>query len=200
VTTLRFERALGKIGFPSGGGLFLTQPFPNQDLWGRRPGGAGLAVLRNRTSDDRSPTRVEFFDASGVKTSESALAIAPTPVRAEWLDDFVELKVAAYSHLPSWAPRITADQIRKVLVRPAAAPRAYDVLIPNESEIWVLTTPPEIPDVDANWQVFSRSGVDLGRIELPAGVELRWVEGDRALAVAVGDYDVPSILIYRVTR
>jgi hypothetical protein len=82
-------------------------------------------------------------------------------------------------------------------VDPPVNPPLHDAFLGNDGSIWarVLPAPPQ----QQVWVAFDSVGVPRGRLTLPTSVALRAATAERAWVVEYDQFDVPSIVVYRLT-
>lgn len=50
------------------------------------------------------------------------------------------------------------------------------------------------------WEVFDPSGIWMGMVETPPGLEVHEISRDQIIGIAKGDFDVPYVQVYRLDR
>jgi hypothetical protein len=85
--------------------------------------------------------------------------------------------------------------------RPEDQPVFQELIVDDEGHVWLQGFEPPGADVEpSRWWVFDGAGRLLGRVSLPAGLEVHAIRGDRIVGVARDELEVERIQVHRLRR
>jgi hypothetical protein len=175
----------GLIPFTTGGGqqAVLTGP---RLFDGRARAAFDGVLLYAGPSFER---RIAVFDASGRRVREIRWTAAAEPVSAERLEAYIQQRIAAVG---------TARGVREGVEsfpRADTFPHFDGLLTDGSGRLWVRrfdlpgdTTPPR-------WTVFDTAGVAEAIVEMPSGLTVYEIRGDRVLGRRADDLGVQRVVI-----
>ncbi len=127
--------------------------------------------------------------------------------------DFVDRGNIAWQHSPVPVTRLDRDELRnKVKDTPAAElalkalasitfprykPAYKHFIVDDQARVWLkLST--AFGAQESTWVVLDSTSQEVGRLDLPTGLNIRAVRGDRAYATTAGDDGSPLLIAYDV--
>ncbi len=172
-----------RVNYPLSSGTLYGFPMP----FGMRPvfevGHDGLVYYGMSGSVDIRIKSLDFLDRGAIVWKHS-----PMPVTRSDREDFLKRT----GEIPS---------LRKAL-ESATLPRykpAYDQLIvDDQARVWLkLST--AFGAQNATWVVLDQTSQEVGRFELPTGLNVEAVRGDRAYGTVAAENGAPLVIAYDIT-
>ncbi len=176
----------------AGEGMVAVEAMPSP--WSRyaydaaAPGGAWLAV------SDRFELR--WYDGRGRLARIVRVPGLERPFTDADLEATRRALIADADDTPEARRRVES---RLAAPHPPTLPAFSGLRIDPVGRVWVLSWAPGDAPPDRAW-IFEADGTFLGRVDLPAGVRLEAVGADAVWGVALDDFDVPSVVRYRLHR
>ncbi len=184
------------------GGRQLTYPLP----WGTGPRWASDGDHVIWGSNQRFETR--WHEKGGRLRLISRWSGTFSEITSTDLDIFEELRQAAVEGQPgagAMYPHVTDFTL------PATLPGFDKILIDAVENVWVRAYPksyggwPGAPRWDRHeepesWTVFDATGLWLGHLDAPAGLEVIRIEDDRLIGIWKDELDVEQVRVHRIVR
>ena len=161
----------------SGGNVTVGRhPYGDANFFGVLPGG-GFATLTTRA------LAVTIVGPDGKQTEFSHPTI-PIPVSSEHLDSTLATLNPAQA-------RVLRDGA------PYTWPPVRTMIVDDHDRIWIgLRAQPG--ETHREWAAFTRDGRHVASVRLATSLWARAISGDKLLALALDDLDVPTLLLYRI--
>ena len=178
----------GFVRIDAGG---ITVPFFPRPKWTVSPSGARVGVLTTHMDAPDPYMLVHVADDRGNAIVDRSFPFVPHPVP----DGVRDSVIHAYASLVSdtTVSRDIESALRGAV--PAVYPPATDILIGTDNRIWIGMQP---GDEGTRWRVLSPYGEPQGEVLLPPRVRLRSAGADYLLATERDEFDVESIVRYRI--
>jgi hypothetical protein len=195
------ETPLRSVIVPSGqlqipqedGGVFVTMnPWGGQPQVSIGPASTSIAVLVPTRRHRAGQVITEIWSIEAGDSLRITEFLSPTrkltksEVRG-WVDDFVDTPRRA---------RFTARAVESVLDVPEYAPGATDIVAVGGGKWWLMVG--HSGELQ-RWVLVGPTGKVEGEARFPADAQLLLMEGDRALALEKGEFDVPVLSWFRVS-
>jgi len=123
----------------------------------------------------------------------------PVPVTDELIEDFK----AYYLDWTSASPEAGSEWIRRSLEQAEYAPQLPaiypDLKVDALGYLWIGRYH-FVGALTQEWEVFDSTGVWLGSVDTPPGLEVHEIGVDQIIGVAKDDYDVPYVQVHRLSR
>jgi hypothetical protein len=74
------------------------------------------------------------------------------------------------------------------------------LLLDAQRNVWVQAYRPRAEEVADRYDVFDSSGVWLGRVTMPLGLEVLWIGADEVVGRVRDELDIESVAVYRIER
>lgn len=138
----------------------------------------------------------EFQDVQGTLVRSVRLAVTAPPVTpADW-DRAVEARI----------PEDAGPDVRSGILAtfeaipvPESQPVFSDLLLDDRGHLWVERySPPWAEDDPRSWWVFDPEGRLLGEVEIPAGLQVDRIRGDRVLGRWRDELEIQQVRVHRI--
>jgi hypothetical protein len=215
LATLAYLSIAGRmleVPLPGEGGLQLRNPYSHADMLAVPPSGERVVTLERQepVADSAANYHVRFMTPSGQVESLEEVGYQPRRLKGADVDRWVEglepvRELVEFGLFPSLAAAqqtVRAELDAPVYYPPVAnrGPGVLEqaVLVSRDGSVWVERW--ERDREGTRWDVVV---VGRGRVAVatvPPGVRLLAVAGDRAWGVELDEFDVPTIVRYRIDR
>jgi hypothetical protein len=201
------------LAVQGGGAVNLRNKFSHSDMLAVSPTGERIVVVERPEPEAASAAvyRVRFVRPTGEVVSVIEVPYEVVTLTARDLDRWIEghgaLRQMVESGLfPSMAAAERAMQA--ALDPPAFCPPIPNlgrgiledaIVVSREGQVWVERWEREEAS-GTRWDVIAEGPGRVATAEVPPGIRLLAVAGDRAWGVELDEYDVPTIVRYRIIR
>ena len=194
VISMAPERSSVSEVLPNGGFIGAVVPFFPSRVRAVAPNGALVGLLTTEvTGPDGGSFRVHVIDGDGSEVFERAFPFEGDPIPQGVVDSVI---LARSSGIPD--PAVGArlmEQARSLI--PAVYPPVEGFFLGTDGRVWIgLRAAPE----GNPWMVLSPRGELVATAMAPAGSSLRAASDRRVWAVEQDEFDVESIVQYRIER
>lgn len=176
----------------------VADPWPDFPLWMSAADGRSIIVVHRRAAAESSRAefrivRIGLDSDTLVNTTHSY-----TPVPLDEADRDSVYRMLAERYAPTRRVSVTAaeEDIRDRLLAPPFHPPVSDLLAGRDGTIWLRRGRTRADSVV--WQVFDERGEVLGRVRLPAALDVEVAEVGRIWGVVTDSLDVPYIQVYEI--
>jgi hypothetical protein len=180
---------------PNGRPGFAFLPFRPPFLYALAPDGSSIIFVRQRAAESQATSsfhvvRVGF---AGDTIFAHDIRYAPVAVPQD-VKDSVYNAAAGIGENP--LPRESLDARFEAAPIPAFYPPVRAVVLASDGSTWLHTQ--GVPN--GEWLILDPDGLPFARADGPAALQIMAVAGDQLWGVELDDYDVPSVVRYRITR
>jgi len=195
------------------GELNLRNKFAHSDMLAVSPTGDRVIVVERPEPEAASGAlyRLRFMGPTGVVVWVVEVPYQPEPLTERDFDRWIEghgalRQMTQMGLFPSMAAAERA--MRAALDAPAFWPPIPNlgrgileeaILVSQEGEVWVQRWERDEAN-GTRWDVIAEGRGRVATAEVPPGLRLLAVAGDRAWGVELDEYDVPTIIRYRIVR
>ncbi len=194
--TLGYYDASKAGGEATLGGRYVVfqMPMSQRSFMTTAPSGDGVFVTQAPLSTEARPTfSVTRFGVDGDTVYHRSYRYTPQPVPPSVLDA-----------LDGWAERMFPDSpaalahqtLREAVKLPPFQRAVSEVVAGWDGELWLQHA--ELPDGGAVWLILSPTGDIEGMAQTPRGLAIKAVQGDAVWGVVHDEWDVPSVVRYRL--
>lgn len=186
-------------GLPGGGAIVGVHPIRESPLVTVFPDGTGLAVVERPepSSAEDAAYRLLVIGPDGTVDADQNVAFDPLPASG-WLEREVTRMEQDMLARGGGANRDVMSALQE-----AWAPRRYyppvsRVIAGGDGTVWVRR---EEADSDSvRWQVFDRTGRELGHLTTSAALTILWASQFQLWGVVTDEMDVPFVVGFEVQR
>lgn len=195
---LRPPSALTRISAPMGP-IWVRQPLADLPNPVVDPAGGRVAVV---DTGQGSRSRGTTFRVSVLRSATDTLwarsyAYTPVPVSAAMVDSAVAREAFSLRNALPDSQEATR-LIRKSMTVPEYLPAVSELRFAEDGNLWLCLS----ADLgkDHQWLVVDPMGQPVGRIEVPADLEVRRIQANAVWGIRRDSLDVPNVVEYAITR
>jgi len=175
-------------------------PFAEHTLWDLTPGGDGVVLVeRARARGSREGSfHLTRVDLQGDTVFHRTYRYTPRPVPEGVVEELTEGVLSGVRRVGREVyPAGRAARILGEALEPSAAlPPVTDLVVGRDGSLWLRREETGGPYV--RWHVLDADARPLGRLDLPAHLEVLSADRETLLGTMPGEYDVPLLVRYRV--
>jgi hypothetical protein len=148
---------------------------------------------------DSGTGMISIFDASGSLVTEIPFPVPARPFDEATLRDARTAELAAVPDLDPVGRRAGIEALYSSRMRPPTAPLFTRFTAGPAGEMWIEQFS-EVPKAEHGVVVLDRTGREIGRATIPAGLTLHTVDHNRVIGVRADADGVERIVVHRLVR
>lgn len=174
--------------------VVFQMPMSQRSFLTTAPGGDGAFVTQAPTSTEARPTfSVTRLGVEGDTVYHRSFRYTPRPLPPSANE---ELDRAAERMFPGAPVALARQTLREAVKLPPFQRPVSEVVAGWDGELWLRHA--ELPDGRAVWLILSPTGDISGMAQVPGGLTIKTVQGEAVWGVIHDEWDVPSVVRYRV--
>lgn len=178
-------------------GVYFSQPLAERSLIALHPGGDFIVVVQQPAgSDPPGQVTITRYDPGGHEVGRRAYDYRAFPVSARAADSLVRARAADFEH--GMSPAQAYDLARREVRVPTHYPPVAAVTVARDSSVWL-----QLSDVDPStrkWLVLDGRGEIRAQVTGPTSFSVRVPGAETVWGLMLGNYDVPYVARFGVTR